>query len=88
MNTIEIFVATRRCNINNSCVLIQCACLIFIWHKKVSLAIGGWNEGSKNYSRMAADPERRSRFVKSTTEFILKYNFDGLDLDWEYPTQR
>lgn len=54
----------------------------------MSLAIGGWNEGSANYSRMAADSERRKRFVKSALEFVLKYNFDGLDLDWEYPTQR
>lgn len=57
-------------------------------HLKVTLAIGGWNEGSKNYSMMAADPARRQRFVKQASEFVRKYNFDGLDLDWEYPTQR
>lgn len=37
---------------------------------------------------MAANPERRKRFVKSALESVLKYKFDGLDLDWEYPTQR
>lgn len=52
------------------------------------MAIGGWNEGSANYSLMAADAERRKRFVKSALDFILRYKFDGLDLDWEYPTQR
>ncbi|KAJ6643690.1 putative chitinase 2 [Pseudolycoriella hygida] len=57
-------------------------------HLKVTLAIGGWNEGSKNYSIMAADPSRRKRFVKSASNFVRKFNFDGLDLDWEYPTQR
>lgn len=57
-------------------------------HLKVSLAIGGWNEGSKNYSRMVADPVARGKFVKQVTSFIKRYNFDGLDLDWEYPTQR
>lgn len=57
-------------------------------HLKVSLAIGGWNEGSKNYSNLAAEPARRQRFVKSATDFIVRYKFDGLDLDWEYPTQR
>lgn len=55
---------------------------------QVSLAIGGWNEGSVNYSKMVADAERRKRFVKSATDFVLRYKFDGLDLDWEYPTQR
>jgi chitinase len=52
-------------------------------HLKVLLAIGGWNEGSKNYSDLAADPVRRGRFVVQASEFIRKYNFDGLDLDWE-----
>ncbi|XP_034108119.1 probable chitinase 2 [Drosophila albomicans] len=57
-------------------------------HLKVSLAIGGWNEGSKNYSTLVANPLQRGQFVKQVTSFVRKYNFDGLDLDWEYPTQR
>jgi chitinase len=52
---------------------------------KVTLAIGGWNEGSKKYSDMAKDPVKRQIFAKSAVEFLKKYNFDGLDLDWEYP---
>ncbi|XP_064539452.1 probable chitinase 2 [Drosophila montana] len=57
-------------------------------HLKVSLAIGGWNEGSKNYSTLVANAQQRGHFVKQVTSFVRKYNFDGLDLDWEYPTQR
>jgi chitinase len=57
-------------------------------HLKVSLAIGGWNEGSANYSALAKDPARRRRFVASAVDFIRKYNFDGLDLDWEFPGKR
>ncbi|XP_063700712.1 probable chitinase 2 [Culicoides brevitarsis] len=57
-------------------------------HLKITLAIGGWNEGSVNYSKLASDPERRSTFVKQSLEFIRKYKFDGLDLDWEYPANR
>lgn len=34
---------------------------------------------------MANDPIRRARFINTTTEAILKYDFDGMDLDWEYP---
>lgn len=57
-------------------------------HLKVSLAIGGWNEGSKNYSTLVANVQLRQQFVKQVSGFVRKYNFDGLDLDWEYPTQR
>lgn len=55
---------------------------------KVTLAIGGWNEGSANYSELAASPERRRTFVNSALAFIRKHGFDGLDLDWEFPAQR
>jgi len=37
---------------------------------KVSLGIGGWNEGSANYSLMASSPERRRIFIASTVEFL------------------
>ncbi|ALC44806.1 Cht2 [Drosophila busckii] len=57
-------------------------------HLKVSLAIGGWNEGSKNYSTLVSNVEQRQYFAKQVSAFVRKYNFDGLDLDWEYPTQR
>ncbi|XP_023349209.1 probable chitinase 2 [Eurytemora carolleeae] len=57
-------------------------------HLKVTLAIGGWNEGSEKYSAMASDPSRRKSFVTSAVQFLRKYNFDGLDLDWEYPAKR
>lgn len=37
---------------------------------------------------MANDPQLRAKFVKSAVDFVLKYKFDGLDMDWEYPAQR
>ena len=57
-------------------------------HLKVTLAIGGWNEGSKKYSNLAADPKKRKKIVNSATSFTIEHKFDGLDLDWEYPTKR
>ncbi|GFS46560.1 chitotriosidase-1 [Nephila pilipes] len=52
------------------------------------IAIGGWNEGSQKYSQMAGDAGARATFVKSCVDFCLKYDFDGLDMDWEYPANR
>lgn len=39
-------------------------------HLKVTVAIGGWNEGSTNYSQLVADPARRGRFVANAVEFV------------------
>ena len=50
------------------------------------IAIGGWNEGSDKYSRMASNPSSRKTFVDSVVKFLQKYDFDGLDVDWYYFT--
>ncbi|XP_065367781.1 chitinase-3-like protein 1 [Calliphora vicina] len=55
---------------------------------KVLAVVGGWNEGSENYSRMAGDANKRRLFIESALKFIKQHGFDGLDLDWEYPAQR
>ncbi|EDW32817.1 GL10147 [Drosophila persimilis] len=55
---------------------------------KTLAAIGGWNEGSKKFSIVAADAEKRARFVNDVVHFLQRHGFDGLDLDWEYPGQR
>lgn len=53
---------------------------------KVSVAIGGWNDSQGDkYSRLVNNPTARRRFVENVLKFLDKYNFDGLDLDWEYP---
>ncbi len=55
---------------------------------KTILAIGGWNEGSENYSDMALTQEGRTTFISSCLDMILRHGFDGLDMDWEYPGGR
>jgi len=54
---------------------------------KVTLALGGWNDskGSK-YSKLVNNPAARARFIEHVITFIEKHDFDGLDLDWEYPS--
>lgn len=55
---------------------------------KIMVAIGGWNEGSERFSRVAATAEQRKLFVSQIIAMLKAYNFDGLDVDWEYPGQR
>ncbi|XP_042144784.1 chitinase-3-like protein 1 [Ixodes scapularis] len=55
---------------------------------KTIIAIGGWNEGSEKYSNMSKTAEGRKRFVDSVLEFLDRHGFDGLDLNWEYPSRR
>lgn len=54
--------------------------------KRVVVAIGGWNDSlGDKYSRLVLNADNRANFVTDVIEFIEKYNFEGLDLDWEYP---
>nr|ALO79339.1 chitinase 2 [Chilo suppressalis] len=55
---------------------------------KPMLAVGGWAEGSAKYSEMAADPAKRQNFIQSALDIIFEYDFEGFDLDWEYPNRR
>jgi len=55
---------------------------------KTLLSIGGWNSGSGQWSQMAADPAKRKTFIESSVQFAKKFDFDGLDFDWEYPGDR
>ena len=52
---------------------------------KVLLAIGGWSFGTAKFKEVAKSRFSRQTFVFSAVEFLRENNFDGLDMDWEYP---
>jgi chitinase len=44
--------------------------------------------GSKPFSDMAINETNRQVFINSTIKFLRRWNFDGLDIDWEFPAKR
>ena len=47
-------------------------------------SIGGWTL-SDAFPPMAANPVSRARFAAQCAEMVEEYDFDGIDIDWEYP---
>ena len=41
---------------------------------------------SSNFKDGAATPEKRANFARSCVDLIENYGFDGIDVDWEYPS--
>lgn len=64
---------------------------------RVFISFGGWRDNEKNesddkiigrdivYEKIAASPEYRENFINDIMNVVNTYNFDGVDLDWEYP---
>ena len=55
---------------------------------KVLLAVGGWTFGTEKMTAMLATAANRDEFVTTSIDYLRKWNFDGLDLDYEYPGSR
>ena len=52
---------------------------------RVMLSVGGW--GSGRFSEMAATNENRMAFARDCKRVVEEFGLDGIDIDWEYPTQ-
>ena len=53
-------------------------------HLMTILSVGGWGAGG--YSDAFVTPHGREKFSQSAIELMVQYDFDGVDMDWEYPT--
>jgi len=51
---------------------------------KTLISVGGWS-WSGRFSDVALTEISRTAFADSCIDFIVKYGFNGIDIDWEYP---
>jgi len=51
---------------------------------KVMMLVGGGM--SQNFSEAASSAESRAKLLDEFAAYMKKYNLDGIDLDWEFPT--
>ena len=51
---------------------------------KVLLSLGGWG-WDKQFASIVSKPEAEDRYAKAVMAIIDTFDYDGIDLDWEYP---
>jgi chitinase len=51
---------------------------------QILISVGGAVE--TQFSSVAANETKRLNFVRTAVEFMTKNGFDGIDIDWEFPT--
>ncbi|MDR3623300.1 MAG: glycoside hydrolase family 18 protein [Paludisphaera borealis] len=51
---------------------------------KVLISLGGWG-WDKQFAAIVASPEAEKLYVDSVVKMLDEFDYDGLDLDWEYP---
>jgi chitinase len=51
---------------------------------KVLLSLGGWG-WDEQFAAIVRDPEAEKRYVASVMSIVDDFDYDGVDLDWEYP---
>lgn len=58
---------------------------------KVCLSLGGWHDDKSFwdiYAKAASTEENRIAVANAILDVVVKYNLDGIDMDWEYPTSK
>jgi chitinase len=51
---------------------------------KVLVSVGGWG-WDKQFAEIVANKEAEARYLKDVLAIVRDHDYDGIDLDWEYP---
>src|SRR5262249_27779205 len=51
---------------------------------QVLVSLGGWG-WDKQFASIVAAPEAEDRYAKDVLSLVDENDYDGIDLDWEYP---
>lgn len=52
------------------------------------LSVGGWMMDSEAWSNVVRNKETMDTFTENAITFLRFHDFDGIDLDWQYPAFR
>ncbi|KAL2849119.1 glycoside hydrolase superfamily [Aspergillus pseudoustus] len=53
---------------------------------KLILSIGGGGKGSENFAAVARSQSRTETFAQSARQLVDEFGLDGIDVDWEHPS--
>ena len=73
--------------VNNSSLVPQVVAKAKANNAKVFMSINDDSgDGKTNFKTMAATATGRNSFIKNVMANVKQYNFDGVDVDWEFPS--
>ncbi|XP_050394215.1 chitotriosidase-1 [Patella vulgata] len=55
---------------------------------KAILSVGGWSMGSALFHKAVETDSSRRTGAQNIVRFLRSHNFDGIDIDWEFPGDR
>ncbi|CAE6460281.1 unnamed protein product [Rhizoctonia solani] len=53
---------------------------------KTILSFGGWTYSQEGHFKFVTDATSRANFVKTAIQLLEDNGFDGIEIDWQYPT--